>query len=101
MGIQLGPNEISIIMLSAVESIAVFTTLMPQRSDLLASSPNDRRMVADTRHGEFMASVIVLSMGGVVSVLSKSTLPFILSIGSILGMIWVYESTLKTDIGEL
>lgn len=88
-------NEVtSASLLSATQSIATFTALLPHLSDV-RKSIGDPDTVHDVRMGEIAASALVVSVGMIATSMVKSPVPAMVSVVSALALVVMYESVLQ------
>ena len=90
-------TEIGLVTLAATQGFTIFTTLMPNRANLYACDPHDTGMKQNVRHGELVASVLVLGFSGLLTYFAKNNLPLKMACATIITMIAAYEYTLKMN----
>ena len=84
--------------LAATQSISLFTTLLPPLTDVRRADPVENPdIAADVRMGEIAAVSITLGLGAVTSALTKSNIPVITAAFASLGLVFLYEWTLRHD----
>ena len=86
-------------LLCVTTSVATFTTVMPKMSDVRKSIGNPG-VTNDVRMGEITASVIAVGTGLLASSLTKSKLPLMVSLLSVIALVVMYESVLKSTPQE-
>lgn len=91
-------NAIGPATLAMTQTVGLFQFFLPKLSDVRkADAATDVGMVGDVRMGEVGASTLCLGIGAMVSSLSGSSVPLVVSILTALILICLYETTLKAD----
>lgn len=83
--------------LAMTQGISAFTFFLPKISDVRKASVNDPSAVADIRVGEAGGLVVAFGIGAIVSGLTKSTLPVVISLLVALIIICLYETVLRSN----
>jgi len=91
------PSNIGMVTIGAIQGVTIYTSLMPQRSAVLAANKNDQSFVEDLRHGEMMAGALTLGMGLLLVFLSGSMFPLWIALGTVVTLTLAYELTLMHD----
>ena len=77
--------------------IGAFGSMLPRLSDVRKTNPgDDPTTTADVRHGEVVAVVITVGVGVLMSALTKSNVPTYVALAVAIGLVLVYESTLRS-----
>ena len=79
------------------QTVGAFSMFLPRLSDVRKSTLDDADMVGDVRMGEVAASTLCIGIGAMVSSLSGSPYPAMVSVAMALLLICVYESALRGD----
>lgn len=87
-------NDYGPAILAMTQGIGVFNTLLPPLADIRRADEFSE-IAQDVRMGELAACTITLAIGVLVSVLTKRTVPIIISAIICAVMLAVYETTLK------
>lgn len=89
----LGPATLGI-----TQGVSVFMTLLPNISTVRKSDPyNNPEVAADVRVGEIAASAINIGIGVIVTNLTGSPVPVVVSAIVSLILICLYESVLRSE----
>lgn len=88
---------LSVTITAATTSIGAFYQMLPPISEVRKRSIGEPEFAADVRMGELMASAITIGMGGIASSLSGSPIPALVSVFVAVGLVTMYESTLRTS----
>lgn len=83
--------------LAITQGIGAFNNFLPKLSEVRKHSINDPEFVADVRVGEFAAAALTVGVGAMVSSLTGDPVPTILAFIMAVGLIVLYESTLRAD----
>ena len=87
----IGPTTLAI-----SQAIGAFQSFLPPISEIRKNDPmNNPEFTADVRMGEVAAVSITLGVGVIVSSLTGSSAPAMVAIIACLGLIVLYESTLR------
>jgi hypothetical protein len=82
--------------LSLTQSIGLFQAFLPSFSEIAKTNPEDNpALVQDVRMGELAAAVLTLGIGGMISALTGSPVPAIVSVISGAVLVVLYESALN------
>ena len=87
------PSNIGMVTIGAIQGIVIYTTLMPERSSLKQCNPADDHARKDLRHAEVMSGGLTLGLVVMLSILSKSILPFWIGVATIVALTAAYEIT--------
>ena len=79
------------------QTVGAFQFFLPRLSDVRKAGPNDADMIGDVRMGEVAAGALCIGIGAMVSSLSGSAVPVVVSILTAAAMMCVYESALRGD----
>lgn len=79
------------------QSVGAFQFFLPRLSDVRKSTMDDADMVGDVRMGELAAGAVCIGIGAMVSSLSGSPYPAMVSVGMALLLVCVYEAALRGD----
>lgn len=83
--------------IAATQGIGMFINFLPKYSDIRSSVPGmDSSMKADVRMGEAAASAVTLGVGAILSSLTKDSTPMIIASVVVIGLIVLYEITLRS-----
>lgn len=96
MSERVSPELVGVVTLSLTQAVSVFNAFLPPLTDVRRSSVSSRAALLDVRVGEIAASAMVLGIGAVLSTLVGNYRPLMVSIAGALGMIGVYEFTLRS-----
>jgi hypothetical protein len=89
----IGPASISV-----AQSIGVFQFFLPKLSDVRkANVAVDVDMVGDVRLGEVAAATVAIGIGTIISSLTQSSVPAVVSVIIAGTLICVYETALRND----
>jgi hypothetical protein len=89
----IGPTTIAL-----SSAVSAFQTFLPSISDIRKKSPeSDPEFAADVRMGEAAAIGITMGVGVILSNLTGSSAPAIVALLCSIGLIVLYETTLRTD----
>lgn len=79
--------------------LGTFGSFLPRLSDVRKTDPmNDAESIRDVRHGEVMAVVVTVGAGIVLTALTKSNVPTYTALAVALGLVLVYETSLRQNI---
>lgn len=87
--------DASVSLLAMTQAIGAFTTFLPPLTDVRKGSLSDPDFAADVRVGEVAASALTIGVGAIVSSLTGSPTPTIVAGITALGLVVLYESTLR------
>lgn len=79
------------------QSIGAFTTFLPPLTEVRKKSQEDKEFAGDVRLGEIAAAGLTIGVGTIVSGLTGSSAPILVSILMAVGLIVLYESTLRAN----
>lgn len=77
------------------QTVGAFQFFLPRLSDVRKAGPDDADMIGDVRMGEVAAGALCLGIGAMVSSLSGSSVPVVVSLLTAVAMVCVYESALR------
>lgn len=86
----LGPTTLAI-----TQSVSLFQGLLPKFTDVKQASPQDPEFVTDVRIGEIAASSLAIGIGVIVSGLTGSPVPAMISLLMCAILIVLYERALN------
>lgn len=90
---MIGPSTLAI-----SQAVGAFNAFLPPLSEIRKNDPaNNPEFAADVRMGEVAAVSITLGVGVIVSSLTGSSAPSVVALVASLGLIILYESTLRAD----
>lgn len=92
------PEVTSATMLAITQSISAFHTFLPPLADVRKHDESDRSFAADVRIGEVASVALAVGVGGIVSSLTGSPVPAGVSLLVAVGLVVLYESTLRSPI---
>jgi hypothetical protein len=95
---KLDPGAASVVIIAGSTALQLFTTLMPNRADIRAASPDDGTIRSDVRHGELMSALLTLGFGILVGSIIGSMLPVWVAGASSVTMVVAYEITLNMKV---
>lgn len=78
------------------QSVGAFQIFLPRLSDVRRAT-NDADMIGDVRMGEVAAAAVCLGVGFMVSSLSGSSIPALVSLLTMFTLVCVYETALRGD----
>lgn len=90
---KIDPGTSSVLLVAATQAFQVFSTMMPDRGDVLSASPDDSGMAHDMRHGEIVSTVLTLGFATFMAQLTGNSLPIWIGAASCVTMITAYELT--------
>ena len=96
MSERVSPELVGVVTLSLTQTVSVFNAFLPPLTEVRRSSVASRSALLDVRIGEIAASAMVLGIGAVLSTLVGNYRPLMVSVAGALGMIGVYEFTLRS-----
>lgn len=88
-------TEFAAIALVMTQGTAVSTAIMPSLSEIREAEPNDAEMLGYLRHAEIVSTAITVGIAAVSSVILRTTLPLIIAVVLMGGIIAAYELSLK------
>ncbi len=91
------PQAASAALLAMTQAIAAFTTFLPPLTEIRKGNAADPLFAGDVRVGELAAASLTIGVGAVVSGLTGSNAPIVVSIITAMGLVILYESTLRSD----
>jgi hypothetical protein len=95
---MIDPSLIGPTTLAISQAISSFNTFLPSLSEIRKNDPmNDPEFTADVRMGEVAAVVITIGVGAIVSSLTGSSAPAIVALIASLGLVLLYETTLRAQ----
>lgn len=86
-------TQLGMVTLGATQGIAIFTTLLPSRTQLYAATPCTSTR-QNLRQGELVAGVLTLAFASVLAYLCKDKMPLFIAGATIITMITAYEFTM-------
>lgn len=97
MSERVSPEMVGVITLALTQAVSVFNAFLPPLTEVRRSSIGDRTAYLDVRIGEVAASAMVIGIGAVLSTLVGNNRPMLVSIAGAIGMMGVYEFTLRSS----
>lgn len=89
------PNIIGPSTLAITQAITAFNTFLPSLSEVGKRDLTDTAFVQDVRVGEIGAVSLTIGVGALVSYMTGSSVPTLISAAIAAGMILLYESVLR------
>lgn len=89
-------TQLGMVTLGATQGIAIFTTLLPSRTQLYASAPSPGTC-QNVRQGELVATALTLAFAGVLTYLTKDRTPMMIAAATVITMIAAYEFTMHVQ----
>lgn len=83
--------------LGITQGVSAFQFFLPRLSDVRKGSMNDPELVGDVRMGEVAAITLCVGIGAIVSSLTASSVPVLVSIVVSTILVCLYEATLRGD----
>lgn len=84
--------------MALTQGISIFTNFLPPLSEVRRNDPSvNPEFAADVRVGEMAAVGLTVGIGAVSAALSKSNTPIVIALVTAVGLILIYESTLRAD----
>ena len=93
-------SNTTVALMCVTTSVATFTSLMPDMSDVRKASPNSD-IRNDVKMGEMTSAVVVIGIGLLGAFLVKSPIPAMASVVAIAGLCVMYEIVLATNPKEI
>lgn len=90
------PEVTSATLLAVTQAIGAFHTFLPPLADVRKHDESDRSFTADVRIGEVASVGLAIGVGAIVSSLTGSPIPAGVSLLIAVGLVVLYESTLRT-----
>lgn len=92
------PNLIGPSTLAISQAIGSFNAFLPKLAEIRKATPaDDPSFAADVRTGEVAAVALTVAVGAIVSSLTGSHTPAVVSVVCAVGLVVLYESTLRAD----
>lgn len=89
----IGPSTLAI-----SQAVTAFNSFLPKLADIRKSHPTeDPAFAADVRMGEVAAVALTVGVGAVASSLTGSPVPTVVAVVVAVGLVLMYESTLRAD----
>ncbi len=83
--------------LAITQGVSVFGQFLPPLTEVRKRNAADTEFAADVRLGEVAAAGLVIGIGAIASSLTHSTIPIVVATITALGLIFLYESTLRAN----
>lgn len=83
--------------LAATQGFSAFTQFMPRLSEVRKADKGDPDIAADVRVGEIAATGVTIGTGAILSSLTKSNVPIVIAVLVSIGLVFLYEATLRGD----
>lgn len=84
--------------LSLTQAVGSFNMFLPKLSDIRKAHPTtDPSFTADVRTGEVAAVALTVGIGAIVSSLTGSPVPTVVAVVASLGLVALYETTLRSN----
>jgi hypothetical protein len=94
--VPVDPQASSAALLAMTQAIAAFTTFLPPLAEVRKKSIDDPLFAGDVRVGELAAVSLTIGVGTIVSGLTGSNAPIVVSLITAFGLVVLYESTLRS-----
>lgn len=94
------PSVIGPATLSITQAIGSFTTFLPKLADIRKEDGSNPEFVNDVRVGEVASVAVAVGVGAIVSSLTGSPVPTVVAVVVALGLVLMYETTLKASPKE-
>ena len=91
------PELISLAMLALTQSVTVFHQFLPPLTEIKHYDKSNRMESSDVRLGEFASVALTVGIGAVMSTLSGTTEPLMISVIAAAGLVAIYEYALKVS----
>lgn len=92
------PGLIGPTTMGLTQSISLFQGFLPKFNDIRKENPmSNPDFVQDVRMGELAAALLTIGIGAVMSSLTGTPYPALISVISALGLIMLYESALRAN----
>lgn len=92
------PSLVGPASLAVTQTVAVFTTFLPKWDEIRQKDPaHNPEFAADVRMAEIGAVCVTVGVGVIASWLTGSPVPAAVSGFAALGMVFMYEVTLRSD----
>jgi hypothetical protein len=96
--VAIDPGLIGPTTLAISQAVGSFTTFLPSLAEIRKNDPvHNPEFTADVRVGEVAAVAVTMGVGVIVSSLTGSNAPAFVALIACLGLIVIYESTLRAD----
>lgn len=92
-----GNNDLGAATIALGQTVGAFQFFLPRLSDVRKSTMDDVDMVGDVRMGELAAGALCIGIGAMVSSLSGSPYPAIVSVATAGVLCLLYENALRRD----
>lgn len=90
-------NDLGAATIALGQSVGAFQFFLPRLSDVRKSTMDDADMVGDVRMGELAAGALCIGIGAMVSSLSGSPYPAMVSVAMTAILVCLYEAALRGD----
>lgn len=90
-----GSDSLGAATIAMGQAVGAFQFFLPKLSEVRRASNDDADMAGDVRMGEVAASALCIGIGAMVSSLSGSAYPAIVSVAVMLVIIALYETALR------
>lgn len=87
--------------LALTQALGSFNSFLPPLTEIRKHTPTDVVFVKDVRSGEIAAVVVTMGVGAVMSSLTKDPTPAIVALVISVGLVGVYEWTLRQNRPEV
>ncbi len=92
------PGLIGPTTMGLTQSISLFQGFLPKFNDIRKEDPvNNPDFVSDVRMGELAAALLTIGIGAIMSSLTGTPYPAMVSLISALGLIVLYETALRAN----
>ncbi len=88
----LGPSTLGL-----TTAVGAFNSFLPPLTEVRKTGLDDPSFVADVRTGEVAAVALTVGVGAIISSLTGSPVPTLVSVVAALGLVLMYETTLRAD----
>ena len=92
------PGLIGPTTMGLTQSLALFQGFLPKFTDIRRQDPaSDADFVKDVRMGELAAALLTIGVGAIMSSLTGTPYPAVISVISALGLVMLYETALRSN----
>jgi len=92
------PTEFAAVGLAITQGIGLWLAFAPSPNEVLINDINDDDYRTSLRHAEYVIGGLTVATGGLGSIILKSPVPLIASVGIIAALAIAYEITLRIEL---
>lgn len=92
------PTEFAAVGLAITQGIGLWLAFAPSPNEVLINDVNDDEYRVALRHSELVIGGMCVATGGLGSIILKSPLPIVASVGIIAALAVAYEITLRIEL---